>query len=135
MTAPAVKAMVVIRRPADGALLVQTDRRRDDFDRLLGGTVEFGERAADTIRREMVEELGHEVRDVDLVDVVENLFVLDGVPGHEVVFVFTATFGDPAAYDLVEQPLLDEPGVVARWRRDGDETPLYPEGVDAMVER
>ena len=137
MSAPGVKAMAMIRRPSDGALLVQTDRCGGaEFDRLLGGSVEFGERAADAIRREVVEETGHHVANVRLLDVVENLFTLGGVPGHEVVFVFGADFVDDRAYDFDESPLLDRPEVTARWRTPGATTPpLYPVGVDAIVAR
>jgi ADP-ribose pyrophosphatase YjhB (NUDIX family) len=47
----------------------------------LGGGVEFGERAADAIRREMFEELGVQLGDVTLLGVLENIFTYDGAPG------------------------------------------------------
>ena len=49
-----VKAMAVIRRPRDGALLVSehTDPALEPFHRPLGGHLEFGEYAAATVRRE-----------------------------------------------------------------------------------
>ena len=53
-----VKAMAVIRRPADGALLVSEHAGPDPFHRPLGGHVEFGEYALDTVHRELREEIG-----------------------------------------------------------------------------
>jgi 8-oxo-dGTP pyrophosphatase MutT (NUDIX family) len=58
-----IKAMAVIRRPRDGALLVSES---DDplFQRPLGGHVEFAEYALDTVHREFGEELGQALTDV-----------------------------------------------------------------------
>jgi ADP-ribose pyrophosphatase YjhB (NUDIX family) len=111
--------MVLIRRPKDGAFLVSTDQ--DSFgkvyERPLGGHVEFGEYAADTARREIQEELGQELSELHRLDVMENLFDLDGEPHHEVVFVFTAAFSDRRAYDMEEQRILDDPSerIRVRW--------------------
>jgi ADP-ribose pyrophosphatase YjhB (NUDIX family) len=73
---PTVKAMAVISRPSDGALLVSEypGPDADPFHRLLGGHVESGEYAADAVRRELMEEIGQPLRDVELLGVVENLF-------------------------------------------------------------
>ena len=51
-----VKAMAVIRRPGDGALLVSEDSNPAGvlFHRPLGGHVEFGEYAEHTVRRELL---------------------------------------------------------------------------------
>ena len=51
-----VKAMGLIRRPRDGAWLVSegTDPDGTLFHRPLGGHVEFGEHALDTVHRENV---------------------------------------------------------------------------------
>jgi ADP-ribose pyrophosphatase YjhB (NUDIX family) len=61
-----VKALALIVRPADGALLVSEgeDGSSDGFARLLGGHVEFGELAVDALRREFREELDCDVADI-----------------------------------------------------------------------
>ena len=48
-----VKAMAMIRRPRDGALLVSEEANPSGelFHRPLGGHVEFGEYALDTVHR------------------------------------------------------------------------------------
>jgi ADP-ribose pyrophosphatase YjhB (NUDIX family) len=69
----------------------------ETFYRPLGGGVEFGERAAEAVVREFVEETGFEIEIVDSLGVVENLFIYHGQPGHEVVFEFVARFAEGAA--------------------------------------
>lgn len=66
--------------------------------RPLGGTIEFGERAADALRREMVEEIGQAIAEPALLAVLESLYEYRGVAGHEIVFVFEATFEEADAY-------------------------------------
>jgi 8-oxo-dGTP pyrophosphatase MutT (NUDIX family) len=76
---------------------------RDDDGALIGwrppgGTIEFGERAADALKRELIEELNEPITDPALLSVIENLYTHGGTAGHEVVFVFKAAFVDKAAY-------------------------------------
>ncbi len=56
----------------------------------IGGGVDFGERSEDAIRREVLEEIGHEIQNLRLLQVIENVFTFDGVAGHEIVFVYQA---------------------------------------------
>jgi ADP-ribose pyrophosphatase YjhB (NUDIX family) len=130
--------MVVIRRPGDGALLVSEDADPGGrlFQRPLGGHVEFGEYSEDTIHRELVEEIGQRLTDVDLLGVLENLFEWRGELQHEIVFVYEASFADSAAYDVAEQGILDHPERSTRviWRPVGATSPpLYPDGVAELV--
>jgi ADP-ribose pyrophosphatase YjhB (NUDIX family) len=133
-----VKSMVLIRRPSDGALLVSadTDAEGNVYERPLGGHVEFGERAADTARREIQEELAQDVADLRLLGVLENLFEFDGDPRHEIVFVFNAAFADDRAYDVEDQSILDDPTqrIRVRWR-DPSRTapPIVPEGLGQLI--
>jgi ADP-ribose pyrophosphatase YjhB (NUDIX family) len=66
--------------------------------RPVGGTIEFGERAADALRREFREELGEDICDLQTLCVLENLYTHNGAAGHEIVFVFSATFVNTVAY-------------------------------------
>lgn len=129
--------MAVIRRPRDGALLVSehTNPRGDPFHRLLGGHVEFGERALDTVRREIAEEIAQPLTGVRLLGVLENIFRWDGAVQHEVVFVAAAAFADMAAYEIPEQRILDvADGARVIWRtRDAAGPPLYPEGLTDLI--
>jgi ADP-ribose pyrophosphatase YjhB (NUDIX family) len=128
-----VKAMAVIRRPRDGAVLVSEEENPSGelFHRPLGGHVEFGEYALDTVHREFREEIGQALTGVRLAGVLENIFVWGGVTKHEIVFVFAAAFADEAAYEIGEQAILDSPERTrVIWRPPGAASPpLYPVGV------
>jgi len=129
-----VKAIAVIRRPRDGALLVSEDLNPAGaaFHRPLGGHVEYGEYARDTVQRELAEEIGQTLANVRLLGVLENIFDWGGALRHEVVFVFAAALADESGYEIVEQRIRDEPGGRSRviWRAAGATMPpLYPPGV------
>jgi ADP-ribose pyrophosphatase YjhB (NUDIX family) len=134
-----VKAMVLIQRPRDGALLVSEDANPSGalFHRPLGGHVEFGEYALDTVHREFQEEIGQALTEVRLAGVLENIFQWGGATQHEIVFIFTAAFADEAAYEIPEQAILDAPGQArVTWRPPGTATPpLYPAGVAGLAVR
>jgi ADP-ribose pyrophosphatase YjhB (NUDIX family) len=128
-----IKAMAMIQRPRDGAWLVSQHRDpvETPFQRPLGGHVEFGEYALDTVRREFGEEIGQELTGVRLIGVLENIFAADDGPHHEIVFVYRADLADPAAYEIAEQDIRDEVGRTrVLWRAPGaTHPPLYPPGV------
>ena len=133
-----IKAMAVIQRPHDRAMLVSeyTGPDSEPFHRPLGGHVEFGEYAADTIRRELVEEIGQPVAGVRLLGVLENIFQWRNRDQHEVVFVFAARFTDAAAYQISEQRILDNADVYTRviWRQPAAASPpLYPAGLSGLL--
>jgi 8-oxo-dGTP pyrophosphatase MutT (NUDIX family) len=139
-----VKALAFIRRPADGALLVGEASDPATglvFQRGLGGHVEFGELASETVARELMEELGMEVRVGELLGVFENRFQFDGNPGHEIVFVLATDFLDPAAYELEQFEFLDADDAATTlplviWRPANAATPpLYPTGVEQLLDR
>ena len=133
-----IKAMAVIRRPRDGALLVSESDSGPGppFQRPLGGHVEFGEYALDTIHREFLEEIGQAVTAVRLLGVLENIFPWRGGTEHEVVFIFTAAFASVAAYEIEEQLIRDdtEPKGRVLWRAAGAVSPpLYPAGLTELI--
>lgn len=93
------KAMAVFRR--GNQILVnevrESDGRLVGF-RIPGGHVEFAEYAQDTIIREIREELGAEIADVQKIGVLENVFTYMEQTGHEIIFVYAARFADEALY-------------------------------------
>ena len=127
-------ALAVFR---DGSRILVEDNaawdRRDWFYRPPGGGVEFGERAADALRREMREEFNAEVTDVRLLGTLESIFDYHGKQGHEVVFVFDVRFADVSNY-AVERIVGTEGGgirIEAVWIDISEplDRPLYPNGL------
>ena len=113
----------------------------ETFYRGLGGEVEFGERAADAVVRELREELGRAVEVRALLGVIENHFVFDGAPGHEIVYEHLLEFAPGAApADLA--PLAAREGeatFTARWLSLAEVLAgtyrTYPEGMaDRLAE-
>src|SRR4249919_416175 len=106
------------------------------FHRLVGGGVDFGESHHDAVLREVDEELGATVRDLVFLSTVENIFRIDGVLGHEIVFVYAGRL-EPEP-PLRDATLTESDGSVVPvvWRPfdDADEpVPLYPAGVVPWV--
>jgi ADP-ribose pyrophosphatase YjhB (NUDIX family) len=125
----------------DGRILVAPgfdDVKNERFFRPLGGAVEFGELAVEAVRREIREELGVEIDNPVQLGIIENRFEYRGQPGHEVVFVFDASFPDRRIYGQRTVP-IQEPGWdgPAEWIALDDPfaIPLYPAGLDNLLRR
>ncbi|TVQ12334.1 MAG: NUDIX domain-containing protein [Leptolyngbya sp. DLM2.Bin27] len=73
--------------------------KQQGFARPLGGGIDFGETSAEAAIREIKEELGANITDVTLLGTVENIFVYEGEPGHEIVFVYDGRFVDQSLYE------------------------------------
>ena len=131
--------LALIRRSRDGTLLVSEEANPSGklLHRPLGGHVEFGEDALDTIHREFQEEIGQALTAVQLAGVLDSILDWGGSTQHEVIFIFTAAFADEAAYETGDQPNLDTRGsnrVI--WRAAGAASPpLYPVGVADLAAR
>jgi 8-oxo-dGTP pyrophosphatase MutT (NUDIX family) len=111
--------------------------KRETFYRPLGGGIEFGERAEETIRRELREEIGAEVASVQYLFTLENIFTFDGKAGHEIVMVYDGRLVDEAYYAqaMIEGQEFDgfrQAPLKAVWMRIeefGLGAPLYPDGL------
>ena len=72
--------------------------KQDHYCRPLGGGIEFGERGAQAVVREIREELGAEIEGVRWLGTLENLFTCEGEAGHEIVLIYDAVFSDRSLY-------------------------------------
>lgn len=112
--------------------------KQETFFRPLGGGVDFGETSRDAIVREIQEELGAEIDDVQLLGVLESIFYYQGEPGHEIVFVYDARFVDAALYN--QETLAVQEGkhaFTATWQSlaqmTGPGQRLVPEALSAWL--
>lgn len=65
-----------------------------DFYALLGGRVAIGEDSSQTIKREILEEMGKEIEITEYLATIENFFPWNGCKTHEIQFVYRAEFKD-----------------------------------------
>ena len=71
----------------------------ETFYRPLGGGIEFGEHSTETIHRELMEEIGAKVKDLVYLGTLENIFVFNGIPGHEIVQVYDGALVESGLYE------------------------------------
>jgi 8-oxo-dGTP pyrophosphatase MutT (NUDIX family) len=136
-----IKTRAIIRRGADVLLSFAIDPASGvRYGRFLGGTIEFGERAEDTLRRELHEEIGVELATLSRLGVVEDVCEWGGRLHHEITFVFDASFADPATYQrqtfVVKETICDGP---AEWvpleRLLRGDIALYPPELLTLLRR
>ena len=109
------------------------------FYRPLGGGVHVGETTRDAIVREIREEIDAEITNLQLLGTIENLFNLEGKPGHEIVFVYDGRFVDETIYERSELTVREDNGDVhkAVWRSiDSFDTHhrLVPESLASLLD-
>jgi ADP-ribose pyrophosphatase YjhB (NUDIX family) len=82
-----------------------------------GGGVEFGETSEQALRREMREELGAEIADLNLLFVSEEVFVVQGQIYHAIVLLYEGRFVDSGFYNQAVIPYVEgpEPRANATW--------------------
>jgi ADP-ribose pyrophosphatase YjhB (NUDIX family) len=108
--------LAVIRRNDDLLVFEGHDSvKQQTFYRPLGGGIEFGETAESALRRELREELAVELGEVELLQVVENIFQYEGGSGHEIVFLYAAEVADPAFYDREHLGTVLDSGSTVLW--------------------
>ena len=77
----------------NGKVLVHKNMNSNHYA-LIGGRVEIGENSADTVRREIKEELGKDVQITGYVSTIENFFEMKDSKYHEIMFVHRIEFID-----------------------------------------
>ena len=109
--------------------------------RIPGGGIDFGEQSKKAAIREIREELNAEMRNIYLLDVIENIFTYMGQVGHEVVFLYAGTFVDKSLYEQTEI-IGDDNGIpfTAIWKpihffEREDAPPLFPTGVLELAKK
>jgi 8-oxo-dGTP pyrophosphatase MutT (NUDIX family) len=114
----------------------------ETFYRPLGGGIEFGERSQETIRRELMEEIGVKLKQDTLkyLGAVENIFTFNGSPGHEIVLIYDGALEDSGLYDqaVILGKEANGEEIRAMWKNLNDfragKSALYPDGLLDVLE-
>jgi ADP-ribose pyrophosphatase YjhB (NUDIX family) len=117
-----VRAAAIIRE--QGYVLLHR-AEGDDFWALPGGRVDLGEEAAQTVVRELHEELGVIASCGSLKYVVENFFQYDGARYHEIGYYFVASLPQQHALGDKERSHAGHEGNLALEFRWFDERELH----------
>lgn len=142
MRKDAIRAIAICVFRNGGRILVSegTDSvKQEHFYRPLGGTIEFGERGAETIVRELMEEIKAEVTDLQYLGLLENHFVYEAERGHEIVLVYDGKFADKSLYEktIIFGDELGSP-IRAMWITLSElgpgKPPLYPFGLSEILQ-
>lgn len=136
-----VKAMVILlnadRTRHAVSRLRPSAENPDGYDRLIGGHVEQGETAREALDREVREELGASLVEARLLDVLENIYRLNGRVGHEVVFVYAGRLDDPDVIPAAGKTFEEDGDPMPVWWRPVDDSavqhPLYPPGAGDLA--
>ena len=94
-----VRAGVVIIH--DNKILLHRNLNSDHYA-ILGGRIAIGENSEETVKRELVEELGKEIEITGYVATIENFFEMKGSKYHEIMFIHKAEFVDEADKNITE---------------------------------
>ncbi|HET6596513.1 MAG TPA: NUDIX domain-containing protein [Anaerolineales bacterium] len=75
--------------------------KHEYFYRPLGGGIEFGENSAETISREIREEINAEIDSGSLkyLGSLENIFSFNGNKGHEIVMIYDGVLRESSLYE------------------------------------
>ncbi len=109
-------------------------KKGQTFYRPLGGTIEFGERGEETVRREFREEIRADLLEVRYLGMLENIFTYEGRRGHEIVLVYDGQLSDRSLYekDVISGDELGTP-FKAVWKRLDEfgpgKPPVYPDNL------
>jgi len=137
MTASQIRPIsICVFRRGDCILVVEAydSVKEETFYRPLGGGIEFGETSTIALVREIREEVGTEIVDLQHIGTLENIFTYNGAPGHEIVQVYDGRFVDESLYAMSSVPSVESNGesIHVVWKPLGyfsAKHPLYPHGL------
>lgn len=109
--------------------------KNETYYRPLGGGIEFGESGEEAVRREIMEELHSEIESLEHLGYLENIFVHNGMTGHEIVMVYDGTLKESGLYEQAEMEVVEANGerIRALWKSLDEfgegKSILYPDGL------
>lgn len=120
----------------NGKVLVHRNINYDHYA-LVGGRVEIGESSADTIKREIKEELGKDIEITGYVSTIENFFEMKGSKYHEILFVHKIEFVDELDknIDYTMKNIEGKEYLQYEWLglKEIEKYPLYPNSIKEIL--
>ncbi|KMY32180.1 DNA mismatch repair protein MutT [Lysinibacillus xylanilyticus] len=92
---------ICVFRKGDSILVSEgfDEVKGNHYYRPIGGGIEYGETSSQAIKREVLEEIGATIKNLNYLGTIENIFTYKGDLGHEVVFVYDAEFIEKSFYE------------------------------------
>jgi len=116
------------------------DKVKDEvFYRPLGGGIEFGETAEETVGRELMEEINVDVMDIRYLGTLENIYIFNGKSYHEIVMIHDGVLTNSGLYEQAVIVGEEANGDVIRamWKRLDEfgegKSILYPNGLKELL--
>ena len=132
MERPKLRAEALIFNSEKQEVMVQCDAE-ESFYRLPGGSIEFGETAAESITRELTEEYNLLTIPGDLACVNENIFEFNGAQFHQCTLIHWCEIN----FSRVKSALLhnENPEIKLIWCTVDQlkQKPTYPEGIIDII--
>lgn len=113
--------------------------KKEIFYRPAGGMIEFGEKAEDALRREIREETGEEITNIEYLGLLENIFTYEGKPGHEIILIYDAEFVNKDIYEKEVVKITESNDVWcnAYWKKldefEEGKLKLYPDKLKQLL--
>lgn len=111
-----IKALLLIEH--EGKLLLNKGYdsiKKETFFRFVGGSLNFGEKAEEAMRREIKEELNSEIENLQFLRVVESIFTYEGEKGHEIIFLYKGDLSNKNIYQQKFISIPDDQNFPAEW--------------------
>ncbi|KOP79925.1 NUDIX domain-containing protein [Cytobacillus solani] len=96
-----IRPLVICIFQKDDSILVAEGYdsvKGDYYYRPIGGGIEYGEKSAEALIREVQEEIETDIFNLKYLGTLENIFTFNGEVGHEIVQVYDASFVDISFY-------------------------------------
>jgi 8-oxo-dGTP pyrophosphatase MutT (NUDIX family) len=129
---------ICICRDGDRILVAEYREKGRLYYRPLGGRIEFGERGAEAVQREFLEEIAADLTEVRYLGLLENIYTVEGLRAHQIVLVYDGRLSDASLYEneTIQGDELGQP-FKAVWKRLDEfgpgKPPVYPDRLLALL--
>jgi len=131
-----IALLVVIKNNKILVINTHDFKKNEDFYRLVGGGIDFGETGIEALKREVKEEINAEIKNSKYLGLIENIFNYEGKEMHEIALVYKAEFKDKEIYGKKEIKILDSRKPQKAYWLDKKivfKAKFYPEGLKKLI--